>query len=84
MKKQDYSDKAFLLPSSINSCALFHAKVFGETGDYMFRIHDCVTGIRLRGNLNDEQGVREALDKVDVLISGLMKFAEFVKANYNQ
>jgi hypothetical protein len=46
-----YNDKAFLLPDSINSCASYHAKVF-EDGKYIFRIHDCLTGIRLTGDLN--------------------------------
>ena len=70
---KEYNDKAFLLPGSINSCALYHAKIL-ENGEYMFRIHDCITGIRLRGELNTDKGLEDAIEKTITLIEGLEKF----------
>ena len=76
-----YNKKAFLLPDSINSCACYHAKAF-EDGKYIFRIHDCHTGIRLTGDFNSEVNIREAYVKVIELILGLEGFREFIYENY--
>jgi hypothetical protein len=76
-----YNKKEFLLPDSINSCASFHAKVF-EDGKYIFRIHDCITGIRLTGDLNTPDNVSEAYNKVTKLIEGLEGFRDFVLDNF--
>jgi len=76
-----YNKKAFLIPDSINSCSLYHAKVFDD-GRYIFRIHDCNTGIRLKGELNTKEGIREALKKTDALIEGLKDFEDFIYINY--
>lgn len=76
-----YNKKAFLLPDSINSCASFHAKIF-EDGKYIFRIHDCLTGIRLIGDLNSDESVKEAFDKVGALITGLTEFQQFLSNNF--
>lgn len=73
----EYNKKEFLLPYSIHSCALYHAKVF-EDGTYLFRIHDCVGGVRLRGDLNKPHERQEAIDKTATLIRGLEEFREFV------
>lgn len=78
-----YNKKAFLLPDSINSMSAYHAKVF-EDGKYIFRIHDCLTGIRLRGDLNTKEGVTEAYNKTDALIEGLQGFKDFIFQNYIQ
>ena len=76
-----YNKKGFLLPNSINSCASFHAKIF-QSGEYMFRIHDCNTGIRLRGNLNSQEAIQEAKEKIRSLIDGLKKFEQHIKETY--
>jgi len=78
---ETYNEKAFLLPDSINSCALYHAKVFAD-GRYLFRIHDCVTGIRLKGELNTEDGRQDALEKVTELMLGLERFRNFILEIY--
>jgi hypothetical protein len=75
-----YNEKAFLLPDSINSMAGYHGKIY-ETGEYRFRIHDCITGICLRGNLNTSEGISEAYNKVEALIEGLTGFKEFIFEN---
>ncbi|KAA6303176.1 MAG: hypothetical protein EZS26_000779 [Candidatus Ordinivivax streblomastigis] len=76
-----YNKKAFLLPNSINSMAGYHGKVY-ETGEYRFRIHDCITGVCLRGNLNTPEDVTEAYNKAEALIEGLQGFKDFVFENF--
>jgi len=76
-----YNKKAFLLPDSINSCANFHAKIF-EDGRYVFRIHDCITGIRLKGDLTTEQGAKDAIEKMRTLLIGLEGCMDFIYDNY--
>lgn len=81
MEIKQYNKKGFLLPDSILSCASFHAKIL-PTGEYMFRIHDCITGIRLRGDLNDEVQRREAVEKLNNLALAAFEFAQFIQNNY--
>lgn len=76
-----YNKKAFLLTDSINSCSMYHAKIF-EDGKYIFRIHDCITGIRFRGDLNTKEGVYEAYNKTEALIEGLSEFKDFIFSNF--
>ena len=77
----NYNKKDFLLPNSINSCASYHAKAF-EDGRYIFRIHDCITGIRLRGDFCTPENIAEAYNKVTALIEGLEGFKDFIFQNY--
>jgi hypothetical protein len=81
MTQPTYNKKAFLLPDSINSCAAFHAKAFPD-GKYIFRIHDCLTGIRLIGDFHTKEGITEACNKTSALIEGLQEFREFIFQNY--
>jgi hypothetical protein len=77
----EYNKKGFLLPDSIRSCASFHAKIL-PTGEYMFRVHDCVSGIRLRGDLNNPDEVKEAVQKLESLANAAADFAHFIYSNY--
>ena len=76
-----YNKKGFLLPDSIKSMAAWHAKIMPD-GKYLFRIHDCITGIRLQGDLTDKDDVREAVDKLNRLSLAAREFAEFIAENY--
>ncbi len=78
-----YNKKGFLVPDSIRSTACYHAKIL-PTGEYMFRIHDCITGIRLRGDITDPQEVPEAVEKLRCLAAAASEFADFIEANYIQ
>lgn len=69
-----YNKKAFLLPDSINSAAMYHAKIFPD-GRYIFRIHDCLTGIRLTGDLKEEQDFIDAVEKTEKLAKALYDFS---------
>jgi hypothetical protein len=80
-KLMTYNKKAFLLPDSINSCASYHAKVF-EDGKYIFRIHDCLSGVRLTGDLNTPGNVTEAYNKTGALMEGLQEFRDFIFENF--
>lgn len=78
MEFKPYNKKAFLLPDSINSMAAYHAKLFPD-GKYVFRIHDCLSGIRLTGELKQESDFLDAFQKAIELSSGLMDFAAHVE-----
>ena len=76
-----YNKKAFLLPESIHSSAIFHAKIMPD-GLYYFRITDCKGAIRLHGNLNDKQQMEEAPVKLRTLAKAAIDFARFIENNY--
>ena len=81
MEIKQYNKKAFLLPDSIRSMAAYHAKIMPD-GKYLFRIHDCITGIRLNGDLNNPEEVPEAVDKLNRLSLAAKDFANFIYNNY--
>jgi hypothetical protein len=81
MEIKEYNKKEFLLPDSNRSMAAYHAKIMPD-GKYMFRIHDCITGIRLQGDLTDKTDVREAVDKLNRLSLAAKIFANFIYNNY--
>ena len=76
-----YNKKGFLANESILSMAAYHAKLFPD-GTYIFRIHDCNGGIRLRGDLNNENEVKEALQKLKVLEDALREFRCHIDRHY--
>lgn len=76
-----YNEQGFLVPYSMKSSAIYHAKIKPD-GTYRFRIHDCITGIRLVGDLKDPEDVKEALKKLRCLASAAEKFAGFIEQNY--
>jgi hypothetical protein len=80
-RHQIYNRKAFLVPDSIHSMAAYHAKIFPD-GKYIFRIHDCNTGIRLRGDLNDGDQIHEAIEKLRTLENALFAFKKHIIDNY--
>ena len=78
MEIEKYNRKGFLLPDSIDSMAGFHAKLFAtgpHRGEYIFRIHDCITGIRLRGQLESINDFDDAIEKMERLASALLSFS---------
>lgn len=79
MKK--YNKKGFLVPDSIRTMAAYHAKIM-DTGEYMFRIHDCNGGIRLRGDVFDRDQAVEAVEKFRALSSASERFADFIDHFY--
>jgi len=81
MNTKIYNKKGFLVPNSILSMACFHAKV-KENGEYQFRLHDCNTGIRLIGNLNDPVQRNEAVKKLYRLAMEAMELGSFIIENY--
>lgn len=77
MQFQPYNQKDFLAPDSILSMASYHAKIY-EDGNYRFRIHDCITSIRLIGKLETEKDFDEAMLKTLNLADALDDFAVHV------
>jgi hypothetical protein len=80
-KIKQYNVKGFLLPNSIKSMAAYHAKIMPD-GKYLFRLHDCINGIRLTGDLNDPEDIREAVEKLGELDQAVRDFADFIAENY--
>lgn len=78
MQFAPYNKKAFLLPDSIDSMAGYHAKLFPD-GRYVFRIHDCITGIRLIGELRKEQDYNDAFEKLINLANACFDFANYIE-----
>ena len=78
MQFAPYNRKGFLLPDSIHSMAAYHAKIY-EDGNYRFRIHDCLTSIRLIGKLETEQDFLDAFNKATNLALALTEFAFYVE-----
>lgn len=78
MDFKTYNKKGFLLPDSINSAAMYHAKLFAN-GEYVFRIHDCITGIRLRGELKEEKDFNDAFEKHVTLAQACFEFAMYIE-----
>ncbi len=76
-----YNKKAFLAPDSIDSMAAYHAKIKSD-GVYLFRIHDCLTSVRLHGDLTDPVQVKEAVEKLMNLSRAALDFAQFICINY--
>jgi hypothetical protein len=76
-----YNDRKFLIKKGRTSMSCYHAKIY-EDGNYRFRIHDCITGIRLRGDLNDPIERKEAFEKIRNLEEGLRKFRKFLEKEY--
>ncbi|HBL74271.1 MAG: hypothetical protein A2W90_18125 [Bacteroidetes bacterium GWF2_42_66] len=78
MEFQPYNKKDYLLPDSIHSMAGYHAKLF-PNGEYVFRIHDCITGIRLRGELKEEKDFDDAFEKLVKLSQACFEFAMHIE-----
>lgn len=80
MSNPTYNSKGFLLPDSIRSCAMYHAKVM-PSGEYFFRVHDCITGVRLRGDLTSPEERAEAIYKLRSLAAAASEMARFIENN---
>ena len=77
-----YKDKKFLLPDSIGLCPMYIAKI-EDRGIYSLMIYDSFGQvIRLQGELNTEEGRNEAFEKLNILITGLKDFQDFIYQNF--
>lgn len=76
-----YNKKGFLAPESIRSCADYHAKILPDLRA-IFRVHDCNTGIRVWNDLNNPEEVQEMINKLRVLGTAALSFANFIEDNY--
>lgn len=76
-----YNEKRFLLPSSPNSMACYHAKI-DDDGKMKLTIHDCNGSIRLHNDLNTADGIQEALDKLTALEAGISSLRHEIIRRY--
>jgi len=81
MEKQSYNKKNFLLPESYRSMSCYHAKVM-EDGIMKMTIHDCKTSIQLKNDLNIPAEVKEAIDKLNNLATGILDLVQFIEKEY--
>ena len=76
-----YNKKGFLAPESIKSMSAYHAKIMDD-GEYMFRLHDCIGGIRILGNVVEQKEAKEAVLKLETLSNVAGEFVKFIRDNY--
>ena len=81
MKHEEYNKKDFLAPESIKSMSCYHAKIHDD-GIAKFSIHDCNNAIRIWNNLNNPEEVKEMVNKLRVLGTSALSFADFIEDNY--
>ncbi len=81
MKIQPYNKKAFLLPDSHRSMAIYHAKI---TDDEIMKlsIHDCKNGIKLWNDLTKPDEVDEAILKLTNLSEAINELKWFIISEY--
>ena len=76
-----YNKKGFLADDSGESMESFHATILHD-GSYKFRIHDSNGGVVLIGDLNKENEVHEAIEKLRSLEDALKSFRGHIERNY--
>jgi hypothetical protein len=81
MEFKTYNKKSFLLPESHRSMSCYHAKVM-EGGIRKRTIHDCKRSIQLKNNMNDPDEIKEAIEKLNSLASGIIELREFIQSNF--
>ncbi|MEI7503255.1 MAG: hypothetical protein WCJ61_08215 [Paludibacter sp.] len=81
MEKPTFNKKHFLLPNSHRSMSCYHAKVM-EDGIMKLTIHDCKRSVQLKNDLNNQEEIKEAIDKLKELANGALQLMEFIQDNY--
>lgn len=83
MSKPIYNKKQFLLPDSHRSMSCYHAKVM-EDGVMKLTIHDCKRSIQLKNDLNNEDEIDEAIEKLNNFAEGILELKSFIQENYKK
>jgi hypothetical protein len=83
MEKKTYNVKNFLAPHSPRTMSCYHAKVM-EDGMMKLTMHDCKRSIQLKNNLNNEEEIQEAIDKLNALVNGVSGLINFIQENYQK
>jgi len=81
MTHPNYNKKDFLFPDSISSMACYHAKIDTD-GIVKLTIHDCKGSIQLWNDLNNPEQIQEMINKLRVLGTAALDFADFIEENY--
>ena len=83
MEKPTYNVKNFLSPHSPRTMSCYHAKVM-EDGLMKLTMHDCKRSIQLKNNLNNEEEIQEAIDKLENLVHGILALKSYIHENYQK
>jgi hypothetical protein len=75
-----YNRKEFLLPTSPDSMACYHAKVQDDM--MKLTIHDCRGSVQLWNDLKTKEGVKEAIEKIGTLTIGMDMLRLHLIENY--
>mgnify|MGYP007071565100 CR=1 FL=1 len=68
-----WDKKEFLVQDSILSMAAYHAKIKSEpNSQYQLRISDCNNTIKLWGNINSLEDIKEGMEKLETLKQGII------------
>jgi len=83
MSKLTYNKKQFLLPESARSMSCYHAKIM-EDGLMKLTIHDCKRSIQLKNDLNNEDEIDEAIQKLNSLAEVIIELKSFIQENFKK
>lgn len=79
--RKPYNVKKFLVENSHRSMACYHAKVMDD-GIMKLTIHDCKGSIQLHNNLDNEDEVHEAIEKLETLGRGIFDLQLYIARSY--
>jgi len=83
MSSKIYNKKQFLLPDSHRSMSCYHAKVM-EDGIMKLTIHDCKRSVQLKNDLNNEDEIDEAIEKLNNFAEGILELKKFIQENFKK
>ncbi|HRZ96847.1 MAG TPA: hypothetical protein P5084_04780 [Paludibacter sp.] len=83
MSSKIYNKKQFLLPESHRSMSCYHAKVM-EDGIMKLTIHDCKRSVQLKNDLNNEDEIDEAIEKLNNFAEGILELKKFIQENFKK
>lgn len=78
-----YNKKQFLLPDSHRSMSCYHAKVM-EDSIMKLTIHDCKRSVQLKNDLNNEDEIDEAIEKLNNFAEGILELKKFIQENFKK
>lgn len=83
MSSKIYNKKQFLLPDSHRSMSCYHAKVM-EDSIMKLTIHDCKRSVQLKNDLNNEDEIDEAIEKLNNFAEGILELKKFIQENFKK
>ena len=83
MSSKNFNKKQFLLPDSHRSMSCYHAKVMDDC-ILKLTIHDCKHSVQFKNDLNNEDEIDEAIEKLSNLAEGIIELKLFIQENFKK